>query len=173
MRETHNEGEKQALDGIGRRSQDGLHARDHPRPVDAARSPRQAAVAALVGPTVEWYDVFIYATASFGYLGRPIGAAIFATSATRSAARRRRRRPPHHGRGDVRDRVQLLAGWFAVGGTHLLVPILLLAMLIAATNGAVPHRPVPGALGGLAIVCAVFVWRRPVVRPALVEGSRQ
>jgi MFS family permease len=66
--------------------------------------PRKAAVAALVGTTVEWYDFFIYATAaalvfrevffppglnplvgtiaafgttSFGYLGRPIGALIF------------------------------------------------------------------------------------------------
>lgn len=65
---------------------------------------RRAAVASLVGTTVEWYDFFIYATAaalvfrhvffppelspllgtvaafgttSFGYLGRPIGAAVF------------------------------------------------------------------------------------------------
>jgi MFS family permease len=67
-------------------------------------SARRAAVGSLVGTTVEWYDFFIYATAaalvfrqvffppemdtlvgtvaafgttSFGYLGRPIGAAIF------------------------------------------------------------------------------------------------
>ena len=66
--------------------------------------PRQAAIAALAGTSIEWYDFFIYATAaalvfreiffppdmdpvigiivafgttSFGYLGRPIGALIF------------------------------------------------------------------------------------------------
>ncbi|WP_216893176.1 MFS transporter [Nocardia alni] len=65
---------------------------------------RRAAIASLVGTTVEWYDFFIYATAaalvfrgvffpadlnpvlgtiaafgttSFGYLGRPLGAALF------------------------------------------------------------------------------------------------
>lgn len=71
----------------------------------ATRSrPRQAALAALSGTSIEWYDFFIYATAaalvfrdvffppdmdpvvgtivafgttSFGYLGRPIGALIF------------------------------------------------------------------------------------------------
>lgn len=67
-------------------------------------SPRRAAMAALAGTSIEWYDFFIYATAaalvfrevffppdmdpvvgtivafgttSFGYLGRPIGAFIF------------------------------------------------------------------------------------------------
>ncbi|WP_298590630.1 MFS transporter [uncultured Kocuria sp.] len=66
--------------------------------------PRQAALAALTGTSIEWYDFFIYATAaslvfrevffppdmdpvlgtivafgttSFGYLGRPLGALIF------------------------------------------------------------------------------------------------
>ena len=66
--------------------------------------PRQAALAALAGTSIEWYDFFIYATAaalvfrgvffppdldpvlgtivsfgttSFGYLGRPLGAFIF------------------------------------------------------------------------------------------------
>src|SRR5437868_1324287 len=66
--------------------------------------PRRAALAALAGTSIEWYDFFIYATAaalvfrevffppdmdpllgtivafgttSFGYLGRPIGAVIF------------------------------------------------------------------------------------------------
>jgi len=72
-------------------------------PVPTAR-PRRAALAALAGTSIEWYDFFIYATAaalvfrevffppdmdpvlgtivafgttSFGYLGRPIGALIF------------------------------------------------------------------------------------------------
>lgn len=67
-------------------------------------TPRQAAIAALAGTSIEWYDFFIYATAaalvfrhvffppdlnpvvglivafgttSFGYLGRPIGALLF------------------------------------------------------------------------------------------------
>ncbi|KUI27903.1 MFS transporter [Mycobacterium sp. GA-2829] len=71
--------------------------------VPAAR-PRRAALAALAGTSIEWYDFFIYATAaalvfrevffppdmdpvlgtivafgttSFGYLGRPLGAFIF------------------------------------------------------------------------------------------------
>ncbi|MCQ4206458.1 MFS transporter [Streptomyces longispororuber] len=67
-------------------------------------TPRRAALAALTGTSIEWYDFFIYATAaalvfrdvffppdmdpllgtivafgttSFGYLGRPVGAALF------------------------------------------------------------------------------------------------
>ncbi|MEB4613358.1 MFS transporter [Leucobacter sp. M11] len=79
------------------------------------RTPVKAAAAALVGTSIEWYDFFIYATAaalvfrelffspelspltgtiiafattSFGYLGRPIGALIFGSLGDRIGRKR-------------------------------------------------------------------------------------
>jgi hypothetical protein len=87
---------------------------DVPEDVLRTSQRRRAVAASVVGTTIEWYDFFLYGTAAAlifpklffpgsdpyigvllafgtqfgGFAARPIGAAIFATTATASAARR-------------------------------------------------------------------------------------